>query len=178
MLDPLAAQGEREGRRYGLCYRCGKDPDTEHDGSFCPAFADYAESGKRLSFNDILRAIRKLSKKTVSAQPTCRVEEFEGPAGEWHQIVGLAADGRYAGRFDAPWMPEFSIWSGSERVYDADAGSIAGRSDHKMLYKGWRSALRDTAGVFGIRLSDLGKELRVNLDRSTEEVARFKSSYL
>lgn len=169
---------EQQGRRSGKCYRCGRDPGVAHDGAFCPAFADYAEAGTRLSFPAILSAIKVLSTKTVSPQASCRVEEHEGPGDTWHHIVGLSVDGVYAGRFDAPWMPEFSIWSESRQVYDADHGTIAGKTTHKMLYKGWRSALRQVAPAYGIKLSKLGKKLGVNFDRSTEEIRRIQAGYV
>lgn len=170
-------EGELEGLKGSLCYRCGQPPEIAHDRFFCPAFSEYGEAGMWVPFNRILRTIRKHVKgRTISVWTTNRVEELEGPLNEWHHVVGMAIEGKYVGRFDYPYMPEFSIWKPSDRVWDLEHGSIAARSNHSMFYKGWRVALRPLRGVIPDWFK-FCKELGISPDHSTEELARRKSGW-
>jgi hypothetical protein len=151
---------------------------TAHEKRFCPAFADYDEVGRWIPFSEILAAIRAEAAGPVSVWTTCKIEEHEGPAKHYHDVVGVACNQRFAGTFNAPWMPEFSLWTPSQFSYDADHGRVAVPSNHQGLYKGWRVALRDAAPVLGTPVSTLYSHLGASQDRSTEEVLRIKSGYL
>ena len=177
--DVIGKEGELEGLLHTYyCYRCGRDPNVAHDRFFCPAFASYADAGRWLPFPEILHAFRKRSKGSLSVWTTNRVEEHEGPEKTWHHVVGIAFNNRYAGRFDAPEVPEFSIFEPSDSQYDADHGSVAASTVHNMLYKGWRCSLRDTAKLMNIPWPTLSRDLGIPPDRSSEEHKRRKSGWL
>ena len=161
----MAHKAAVEITRNAKCRRCGEDPDKAHDNEWCPAFSKTGEVGRWLNFSDLYSALRAELGGNLEIRPSCRTENREGPAGEWFNVVGLYRDGEYIGRFDAPYVPEYSLW--------ADR-----RGQHSMLLKGWRASLRDLATKTGVRFERIAKRLAVNSDRTSEEIVRFGVGYL
>ena len=148
----------------GICKRCGEDPDKAHDNGFCPAFAKTSDVGRWIPFSNLLRAVRAEC-GNIEVRHSCRTEYHEGPRNEWTNVVGLYRDGEYLGRFDTPDVPEYSLWT-------------TRRGQHSMLLKGWRASLRDISTKTGVRFDRIARRLRVNPDRTTEEIRRQITGYL
>jgi hypothetical protein len=140
----MARAAEVECSASSICKRCGQEVETAHDNSFCPAFAKSGEVGRWIPFSNILSAIRAELGTGVEVRHSCRTEAHEGPRNEWTNVVGLYHNGEFIGRFDSPYVPEYSLWTDR-------------RSQHSMLMKGWRASLRDIGTKTGVRFERSSK---------------------
>lgn len=175
----LALEGQNEGLLGSLCYRCGQNPDRAHDRTFfCPAFAKRAEGGEWISFGRIRQTLQRFAPSTLSVQSAGRCEEPDGPLKTYHYIVGVGYRNRYLGRFDYPYMPEFSVWRKSPMIFNATSSRIQQESDHTMFFKGWRAALRDAAAKIGVPFRKIARDLGVSPDWTTEEIMRWKPGWV
>ncbi len=173
--EELAREGTLAGLSNAKCYRCGRDPELAHGrNAFCPSFASSKEVGRWIDFHHILRAIKKaLPHKTVSVQDSNRVEEWAGAAGQYHIIKGISVDGVYKGRFDAPIMPEFTLWS------PMDIGEYGVTNDeNEILYNGWRVAIRYFCNAARIDAREVFKHLNVEHLYTTEERMRLTTGHV
>lgn len=161
----MTRKEEVDNSEVSICRRCGQDIAEAHDNGYCPSFSSSKEVGRWINFSDIYRAIKRELGGRIEVRPSCRTEDTEGPAGNWTSVVGLYRDGEYIGRFDAPYMPEYSMWTDR-------------RGQHAMLYKGWRCALRDLATKTNVRFERFARTLGTTPDRTTEEIRRAIVGYL
>lgn len=176
----LAAEGQREGLLGSLCYRCGQNPDKAHDRAFfCPSFSLRGEAGEWVSFERIRATLQKYAPYALSVASAGRCEEPDGPLNTYHYIVGIGYENRYLGRFDYPYMPEFSVFRETPTYYDPQRGDVLQKeSDHMMFFKGWRAALRDAAARIGVPFRKIARDLGVSPDWTTEETMRWKSGWV
>lgn len=170
----IAREGEIQGLiGQTICYRCLRPIETAHDGEFCPAFAQPSEAGRWLLFDNIRRSLIKRARGTISIKFSNRVEEPEGPYGVFHRVVGISFNGKYAGRLDTPYVPEFSVWEGGNDIY-----GLPTTPSHELLWGGWRNNLRRICDRSGADWWKVSRDLGISPDRSTEHGLRWMAGRL
>jgi len=171
----LATRALHETLLSSRCPHCGKIPKSEipwiahgHDGesfSFCPAFATFAAAGRWIDFNTFIRSLRRHSPYYISTYEAGKIEDHDQRFGEHHPVMGIAAEGTYIIRSDAPALPEFSVF-------------YPYRGRHTVVYRGWRYLKNQISDKLKIRWSDVASDLGIPPDRSTEEIRRLELGWL
>lgn len=179
--DEMARKEEiRDSIGSNNCYRCGLDTSKFHSSRFvCRCFTMPSHLGRWLLWDDIRKTLAQhASRHTFSWWYAGRIEDPVEAYDHWHSVVGVAIDGHYAGRFEAPQMPEFSFIEWDTRADVLPEASMLTAPQHTFIYMGWRGQLRQFCRRARINPNSVARDLGVSPDRTGEDMARYETGWL